>query len=368
MKPLLLVTELEDYTISFANGIARHSPVILGVPARRYAKLVRWLEPGVDVRLLEWPRHCSLANPSFLVSLTRLIRRERPSVIHLLSNTTFWLNFAAPFWRPIPVITTVHDVEVHPGDRDTRVLPSWATNLIVRQSRDIVVHGETLKSRAAARFSKQPDHVHVLSHPAIIRYGELARAEGLKPCETDRPFTLLMFGRIFAYKGLEQLIRAESKLQVERLPDLRFVIAGRGDDPWALRHLMRCQDRYDIRNRFIEDREVAQLFLDADVVVLPYTEASQSGVLNLAAAFGKPVIVTDVGELRATVEDSRIGLVIQPNDPDQLAAAIARLHSSPQLRADLGSNARAWAEGPNAPAAVGAKAVDLYKAVMNACG
>src|SRR5215217_7952892 len=144
MRVLLLVSELEDYTISFANGVARHVPVTLGVPRRRYAHLARWLEPSVDVRLLNWPRHSSLANPKFLFTLTKLIRQIRPDLIHLLSNTTLWLNFAAPFWRSAPLITTVHDVQVHPGDRDTKILPSWATTLIVRQSDHVVVHGETL--------------------------------------------------------------------------------------------------------------------------------------------------------------------------------------------------------------------------------
>src|SRR4029077_14245081 len=114
------------------------------------------------------------------------------------------------------------------------------------------------------------------------------------------------------------------------------------------------------RNRFIEDHELAQLFLDADLVVLPYTEASQSGVLNVAAAFGKPMIVTDVGELAATVEPWRMGLVVQAGDSAGLRAAIVRLAENPGLRAELGKNARAWAEGPNAPEKVGATVADLY--------
>lgn len=93
--------------------------------------------------------------------------------------------------------------------------------------------------------------------------------------------------------------------------------------------------RYDIRNRFIGDREVAQLFLDADLVALPYVEASQSGVLNIAAAFGCPVVATDVGEFRATVETRRLGLVAPPGDPARLAEAIALLAARPALAAEL---------------------------------
>lgn len=366
MKALLLVSELEDYTISFVNGVARHLPVVLGVPRRRYAHLASWFDPAVDLRLLDWPRHRAPSNPWFLFNLTRLIRRERPSLVHLLSNSTLWLNFAVPFWRPIPLLTTIHDVELHPGDVETSVMPKWASELIVRQSGHVVVHGNGLKRMALDRYDKAPDRVHVLSHPAILRYAELARREKMVRRPDDGKLRILLFGRIFAYKGLEQLVRAEAVLK-DVLPNLRITIAGRGDDPWAFRPLMGRPDRYDIRHGFIEDPEVAQLFLDSDIVVLPYTEASQSGVLNLAAAFGKPVIVTDVGELRASVEPNGLGMVVPPGDPERLARAIRILSESITLRNEFGANALAWVKGPIAPETVGAQAVGIYRTVVQAC-
>jgi glycosyltransferase involved in cell wall biosynthesis len=366
MKALLLVSELEDYTISFVNGVARHLPVVLGVPRRRYGHLASWFDPAVDLRLLDWPRHRALSNPWFLFNLTRLIRRERPSLVHLLSNSTLWLNFAAPFWRPIPLLTTIHDVALHPGDVETRVMPRWASELIVRQSGHVLVHGDGLKRMTLDRYSKAPDRVHVLPHPAILRYADLARREKMQRRCDDGTFRVLMFGRIFAYKGLEHLVRAEAALE-DTVPNLRVTIAGRGDDPWTLRPQMGRPDRYDIRNRFIEDPEVAQLFLDADIVVLPYTEASQSGVLNLAAAFGKPVVVTDVGELRASVEPNGLGMVVPPGDPERLARAIRILAESITLRGEFGANALAWATGPVAPETVGAQAASIYRTVVQAC-
>lgn len=366
MKALLLVSELEDYTISFASGVARHLDVVVGVPRRRYAHLAPWFDPAVELHLLDWPRHRSLANPWFLHQLTRLVRRERPQVIHLLSNTTLWLNLAVPFWRPIPLVTTIHDVETHPGDSDTRTLPAWAPELMVRQSGHVVVHGEGLKRKVLDRYSKSPDQVHVLSHPAIHRYAEYARQKKMARRPDDGTVRVLLFGRVFAYKGLEHLVRAEAMLK-DALPNLRIVVAGRGDDPWMFKPLMGEAGRYDIRNRFIEDPEVAQLFLDADIVVLPYTEASQSGVLNLAAAFGKPVIVTDVGELRATVQPNGLGLVVPPSDAEQLARAIRLMAENGDLRRNFGANAFEWATGPNSPEQVGAQAAAVYREVAGPC-
>lgn len=367
MKALLLVSELEDYTIAFASGVAQHLKVVLGVPRRRYGHLTSWFDPAVDLRLLDWPRHRSLSNPWFLHQLTGLIRSERPNLIHLLSNTTLWLNFAAPFWRPIPLMTTVHDVDLHPGDHDTNILPGWSSELIVRQSGHVVVHGEGLKQMVLDRYSKPPNSVHVLSHPAIHRYAELARREKMTRRDADGTLRVLLFGRIFAYKGLEYLVRAEAMLK-DMLPNLRITVAGRGDDPWVFQSLMGESHRYDIRNHFIEDAEVAQLFLDTDIVVLPYTEASQSGVLNLAAAFGKPVIVTDVGELRATVQPNGLGVVVPPGDAEQLARAIRLLAENGDLRNNFGASALEWASGPNSPEQIGAQAAAIYREVAGPCG
>ena len=362
-KALLLVSELEDYAIAFANGVAAHMPVVLGVPRRQYARLAEWFDPRVDLRLLDWPRHRSAANPLFLASLLRLVRHEAPSVIHLLSNNTLWLNLVVPLWRDIPVVTTVHDVARHPGDAETARLPVWATTLMARQSPDLVVHGAALRALAAERFGKSPDRVHVLSHPAILRYAELARRQGITR-RTTGAFTVLLFGRLYAYKGIDLMLRAEASMR--DAPDLRIVIAGRGDDPMVMRNLMGDPGRYDIRNRFIPDAEVAQLFLDADVVALPYAEGSQSGVLQIAAAFGRAVVATDVGEIGATVRRFGLGEVVPPGDAAALAGALARLAADAPLRQEYGARALAWAHGPNAPAAVGAEAARLYRALASA--
>ena len=359
-RVLMLVSELEDYALSLAGGISRHVPVCLGVPRRRYARLVEWCAPTVDLRLLEWPRHRSPANPLFLARLAWLVRDTRPDVIHLLSNNTLWLNLLAPLWRGRPLLTTVHDVARHPGDLETATLPVWATDLMARQSSDLVVHGEALRRQAIERFGKTADRVHVLSHPALPRYADLARREGLTR-RSDR-FTVLLFGRLYAYKGLELLIRAEARLSASR--QIAVVIAGRGDDPARFADAMGDPARYDIRHGFVPDREVAQAFLDADVVLLPYTEASQSGVLHIAGTFGKPVLATDLGDLGATVRAHRLGLVVPPDDPDALALGIERFAADPAFAARLGENGLAWARGGNAPVSVGGEAARLYGRIV----
>jgi glycosyltransferase involved in cell wall biosynthesis len=362
MRVLLMSPGPVDYTIAYANGLADHAEVAAILPQDAYASLGAWIDRRVGLDLVDWPRHRSLRNPAFQWDLSRRIHKLRPDVVHLLSNTTLWLNAAAPFW-PWPLVTTVHDVTRHPGDRDTARLPDWAARLMARQSDRLVVHGASLRGDAARHFGKPMNRVHVLPHPAIQRYAALARKLGLVRAAPPHQFTILLFGRIFAYKGLKTLLRAEALLG-EELPGLRMVIAGRGDDPWSLSSLMGDPARYDIRRGFVEDHTVAQLFTDADVVVLPYDEASQSGVLHVAGSFGKPVVVTDVGELRAAVEPNQIGLVVPPGDPVALAAALLRLARDPALRAAQGARALSWSEGVNSPSTIGASAMAIYDEMM----
>ena len=91
-------------------------------------------------------------------------------------------------------------------------------------------------------------------------------------------------------------------------------------------------------DRYIPDEEVEALFKAADVVVLPYRSATQSGVTHVAYALGVPVITTNVGGLAETVRPGETGLVVPPEDPAALAAAIVRYFAegmAPRLRAGV---------------------------------
>ncbi|WP_304619194.1 glycosyltransferase family 4 protein [Paracoccus sediminilitoris] len=358
MRVVLIAPGPVDHAIACANGLAPHAEVTLIAPARLYAGLERWLDPRITLRLIGWPRTRSPRNLAMLGRVMGLVRRARPDVIHVLSNTTVWLNAIAPLLRrQAPLITTVHDVTPHPGDRETLQLPDWTARLMARQSGDLVVHGAGLRAAAARRFDKPPSRVHVLPHPAITRYAEAAC--DMRPTPPAPGLRVLLFGRMFAYKGVDDLLRAESLLG-DRIPGLQLVLAGRGDDPNDLSALMGDPGRYRIHHGFIADDHASRLFLDCDVVVLPYAEASQSGVLMIAATFGKPVIVTDVGELGSTVRAAGAGLVVPPRDPAALADAMALLHDDSALRDRLGKGAAAWADGPVRPDHVGARMVALY--------
>lgn len=176
------------------------------------------------------------------------------------------------------------------------------------------------------------------------------------------PFNVLFFGRIYPYKGLDVLINS-IPLVSEQFSDINIVIAGEGEDFAEYRRKMVDQRFFEVKNYQITDKETAQLFYDADVVVLPYLEASQSGVLAIANAFAKAVIVTDVGELGRSVKDGVTGLVVPPGDERSLADAILKLAMDEPLRSRLGTAAHALAKQTASPEAVAEKAIAIYNQV-----
>ena len=140
--------------------------------------------------------------------------------------------------------------------------------------------------------------------------------------------TLLFFGLLRAYKGLDLLVRA-----LASVPEGRLVIAGDPLDPvepvQQLAREVGVADRIDWRLGFVPDDEVSTLLRSATAVVLPYRRADSSGVLATALGYGRPAIVSDVGGLGETVREFGAGLVVPPDDVEALARACRRLLTDP---------------------------------------
>jgi glycosyltransferase involved in cell wall biosynthesis len=139
---------------------------------------------------------------------------------------------------------------------------------------------------------------------------------------------LLAFGHARSYKGLPDLLAA-----LRYLPDVSLDVVGRIEDgERSLRLLARrlsVGDRVTFDDRYVPDAELRDVFARADAVVVPYRRASQSGVVQLAYAFGRPVVATDVGGLGAVVTEGTTGALVAPRNPAELAAGIRRVLAAP---------------------------------------
>ncbi|MBR4826447.1 MAG: glycosyltransferase [Bacteroidales bacterium] len=194
-----------------------------------------------------------------------------------------------------------------------------------------VCMSDFVASELEALCPKMPHKV--IPHPVYTHFGELLTRDeaqdalGLPHGGT----TLLFFGLIRKYKGLDILLRA-----FDALPqDYHLVIAGEPYGDFAeyqqLIDASPAKDRIFAFTSYIPDEDVRKYFCASDAVVLPYRSATQSGVWALALNFGVPMIVTDTGSLRATVEGTGTGLVVDSPTPECVSEGVLKLFGTPGL-------------------------------------
>ena len=192
-------------------------------------------------------------------------------------------------------------------------------------------------------LSLRPDARHVvLPHPVYTHFGErIPKAEAERQLGIPSGSrNLLFFGLIREYKGLDLLIEAFSRLG----PQYRLIIAGEPYGPFEKYQKLidSCPDpsRVHVFPKYISDSEVKTYFSAADVAVLPYRSATQSGISAVADNFELPMIVTDVGGLRETIGERGTGLVCREGTPECIASEIERFFDDPGIRESCVSSIR----------------------------
>lgn len=231
--------------------------------------------------------------------------------------------------HPIPSIVFVHDPRPHPG------LGGWLRARWEDRSLNAAAHCMVLSRSLAPELEVRGVPSSQIS---VIPHGMLPYAPVVLEVAPYSAPHLLFFGRIETYKGLGVLLEAFEQLQ-SRWPGIRLTIAGEGNIQPYRSQLSRLSN-VDLFSRWILEREIPQLFARATLLVLPYTSASQSGVLAIAAGFGLPVVSTRTGGLPEQVRNGETGLLVEPGSVSALVAGIERLLADPNLARRMGSALR----------------------------
>lgn len=312
--------------------MSAHADVRLILPSGASAPHLKWLSPGVDFRPFEKPR---LRQPLKQVSTLRyvhtLIGEFRPDAVHFQKGHA-WFSLSLPLVRRrFPLVISIHDPVHHLGDRSSRRNPQWLMHFGYRRADRVITHNAAMTREVVAKCRIPSERIDVV--PLIERGDDSAGRD------VEEDGSILFFGRIWPYKGLEYLVRAEP-LITEAVPTARIVVAGQGEDLDRYRRMMVNPDRFEIHNEFVSVEERAVLFRRAAVVVLPYVEATQSGVIPVAYTYEKPVVATTVGGLGEQVEEGRTGFLVPPRDSAALARTVVQLLRDAELRRSLGRNAK----------------------------
>ncbi len=222
-------------------------------------------------------------------------------------------------------VLILHDARPHPGE-ESWVL-EWLARRDVARAERVVVLSQHVRALAMARFGLPPERLVILPHAAMA-------FPGLRPAERQapqgRPWRLVFFGRILAYKGFDLLLDTYARLRAQFGAGVELHVAGYGDTaPFAAQ--LAALPGVTLDNRWIAEDEIGPILNAADLLLLPYREASQSGVAPGAAMAGLPAVATPVGGLAEQVIDGRTGRIAASVDADALAAAAASLMTDAAL-------------------------------------
>jgi glycosyltransferase involved in cell wall biosynthesis len=208
----------------------------------------------------------------------------------------------------LPVALIVHDPQPHSGDAG--ITFSLPVRLVSRMAEltsfCLIIHSARLIEQIRRPLRRLP--IGVVPHGA-----DIAPA----PAPIPRKRRLLIFGRLYAYKGVDTALDAFRALP-EEMSDVQLIVAGRG----PLAALARGQSRVEVHEGYVTDTDVDDLLDSASLVLLPYKDATQSGVGSQAVGRGVPCVVSSAGGLPELVQASSASLVVAPDSPTRLAEAI----------------------------------------------
>jgi len=303
------------YTSQFANALTKYAEVYVVLPS--YTRPFLFDKKVNLIRLNASPsiRGTALGTINIIQhkNLVKLINSINPDVIHFMDNHPWYVYYCNKFKSKVYV--TQHDPKLHSGEQFSLLgLVSAYVNKVLRNRADkIIVHGDSLKDYLT--------HIRLpTSKIKVIPMGNFDFfTKWSKPTRKEK-MTILFFGRIVKYKGLDILLRAIHVVKTQ-MPNIKLIIAGEGDiKPYE--HLMKgIEKNLEIHNEYVEDYQVAQLFQRSKLVVLPYLDATQSAIAPIAYSFKVPVIATAVGSIPEEVDDTT-GMLIAPNNVEMLADAI----------------------------------------------
>jgi glycosyltransferase involved in cell wall biosynthesis len=274
---------------------------------------------------------------TYYVRLLRYAMVAKPQVFHILWNNKFQFfdrTLLMMYYKALgkKVTLTAHNVNQGRRDSNDTLINRITLRIQYRLADHIFVHTRKMKDELVAEFGVREPAVTVIRHPINNAFPDTdltpaAAKHRLGVRDTEK--TILCFGRIKPYKGIEHLLFAFQQL-VTNDEKYRLVIAGevqKGNERYLneiKRTIASELDRGQVilKIQFVPDEEMEVYLKAADVLVLPYNEIFQSGVLFLAYSFGLPVIATDVGSFREEIVEGGTGFLCKPADPADLANTI----------------------------------------------
>lgn len=287
------------------------------------------LESGESVEIIPSSRELDSINPLNWIKVGKKIRNANPDLLIL----KYWMPFFAPAYGVI-----------------SRIVKKNGKTKILTICHNVIPHEKKLGDLALTKFfysavdyfillsnSVKKDLINILPnakyktlfHPVYSNFGDLiSKPEAKRFLKITDENILLFFGFIREYKGLDVLLKAAVILKAK----LNFKLLIAGEFYSNEQKYLNLIKEYNLENYivlhkdFIPQENVRYYFSACDVVVLPYKSATQSGIVQIANNFDKPMISTNVGGLGEVIIDGKTGYLVEKENPEQLANAILKYY------------------------------------------
>ncbi len=273
------------------------------------------------------------ANPVGILRTAGKIVKMKPEKVII----QWWHPYFAPCYRiltgvikraGIEIVYICHNVFPH----ERFPLDKKLTRMALKRADRYILHAQ---GEVKDLLSIKPDADYkVQVHPtySAFNFDNLDRHSAREKLGIpDNEDMMLFFGFVREYKGLKHLLNAVHILKEKQYKDRQvpvlYVVGdfdGNREEYLTLIDELKIAEDIKLIDGYVPDKEVEKYFSSADLVVLPYESATQSGIVQIAYGFRKPVIVTDVGGLPEVVEDDVTGMIVPPFDDDALADAISK--------------------------------------------
>ncbi|MDZ7290458.1 MAG: glycosyltransferase family 4 protein [candidate division KSB1 bacterium] len=352
------------YGALLANAMSRHFEVML-VTSEEMRKFD--FDPNLKVAAIRKNKILGAPNPLVYRRIFQLVKNFQPVLVHDTSGNAFRWTFG--LWpvlaRRWPLIITEHDPAPHPGMGG---FFSFLTRRIAWQSaHHLIVHGKQSR-QVLLEAGVEPCKVSITRHGTFAVYNRNRHTE-----VSEEENIVLFFGELRPNKGIHRLAAIARRVRAV-FSTARFIVAGRRTKlPSRVASAkvrrtvaaLKAEPGFEVYDRFIEDDEVERLFRRSAVVMLPYEEASQSGVIPVAYAFGKPVVAFDVGDLNESIIDGETGILVGPGDEDGFARAVIGLLNDKIRRHEMGKNANLWAQRELSWNVIADRTAQIYNLVLS---
>jgi glycosyltransferase involved in cell wall biosynthesis len=261
-------------------------------------------------------------------------------------------------------------VTAHPGDEkhQTPLFLAVVKKLLIpraiRRGIQFITHGEILRQALAKEMALPLESIHSVAH-GVLRFSETSSSEASAVAPLPATPMALFFGRMEKYKGLHVLVDAIPLVQ-KQYPQATFVIAGRGPALLEQKETLRALPQVQVMDYYLSQEEVDTLYRHASINLVPYVEASQSGVIATGFAYGVPAVASNIGALSEVVVPGENGCLVEPGNAQDLADAILSVFQNREKLESLRQGAVAWAKGPLNWAILAGQTASVYQTAISA--